>query len=119
MENGSQVTPFSYDFCKENGIQIQPISQIVNKEGTGDDTVDYLGYIEARLSQCIGKKLFEVDALLLVFPNTEYHRRMPVATSKYLRLQPGFTILKASLLCYKNQEESASTAAAEGYCENY
>ena len=41
------------------------------KEGTEGDTVDYLGYVEAKLLILFGKKMFETNALLLVLPTTE------------------------------------------------
>ena len=40
----SQVAHVIYDFCKENGIQIQSISQIVNIEATKGDTIDHSRY---------------------------------------------------------------------------
>ena len=73
LDTGSQVTHVSHDSVKKIRSDIQPISQIVNIEGTGDDIIDYLGYIEARFSQPTRKKLFEVDACLLVLPTTEHH----------------------------------------------
>ena len=50
LDAGSQVTHVNHDFCKENGIQMKPINQIVNEEGHGGDSIYYLGYIEATLS---------------------------------------------------------------------
>ena len=35
LDMGSQDTNVTYDFCKENGIQIKQIKQIVNIEGVG------------------------------------------------------------------------------------
>ena len=35
LDTGSQVTHFSHDICLANGIQINPIIQLVNIEGTG------------------------------------------------------------------------------------
>ena len=79
LDTGSQETYDSYDFSKENGIQNQPINQTVNIEGTGHGTIDYLGYIETRLSLPIGNKLDKESPLLLVFSTTDYHRRVVVA----------------------------------------
>ena len=44
----SKVTHISYDFCKVNGIKVQPISQIVDIEGTVGGIIDYLCYVEAK-----------------------------------------------------------------------
>ena len=49
LDTGSQVAHVSQDFCLANGIKIHPINQLVNIEGTGD-TIEYVGYIEAKLS---------------------------------------------------------------------
>ena len=40
----------------------------------------YVGYIEAKLALPIGSHTFEMEALLLVLPTTDYQRRVPVAT---------------------------------------
>ena len=78
LDTGSQVTHVSQDFCLANGIKIHPINQLVNIEGQGD-TIEYVGYIEAKLSLPIGTHTFEIEALLLVLPTTEYKKRVPVA----------------------------------------
>ena len=62
----NQVIYISHDYCKEHGIQIHPISQIVNIEETGD-IIDSLGYISAKLSLPIGNKMFKTSSLLLFF----------------------------------------------------
>ena len=38
-----------------------------------------MGYIEAKLSLPMGTHTFEIEALLLVLPTTEYQKRVPVA----------------------------------------
>ena len=43
------------------------------------DSIKYVGYIEAKLSLPMGSHNFEVEALLLVLPTTEYQKRVPVA----------------------------------------
>ena len=78
LDTGSQVTHVSQDFCLANGIKINPINQLVSIEGVGD-TIEYVGYIEAKLSLPMGTHTFEIKALLLVFPTTEYQKRVPVA----------------------------------------
>ena len=39
----------------------------------------YVGYIEANLTLPLGSQTFEVEALLLVLPTTDYQKRVPVA----------------------------------------
>ena len=43
------------------------------------DSIKYVGYIEANLTLLLGSQTFEVEALLLVLPSTDYHKRVPVA----------------------------------------
>ena len=54
LDTGSQVTHFSHDFCVAKGIEINPLAKLVNIEGTGGDTIEYLGYAEASLSLPMG-----------------------------------------------------------------
>ena len=79
LDTGSQVTHVSQDFCLANGIKIHPINQLVNIEGTCGDTIEYVGYIEAKLFLPMGTHTFEIEALLVVFPTTEYQKSVPVA----------------------------------------
>ena len=57
LDTGSQVTYASQDFCLANGIKINPINQLVNIEGMGV-TIEYIGYIEAKLSLTMGTITF-------------------------------------------------------------
>ena len=43
------------------------------------DTIEYVGYVEAKLSLPMGSQTFNIEALLLVLPTTEYQKRVPVA----------------------------------------
>ena len=78
LDTGSQVTHVSQDFCLANVIKIHPINQLVNVEGWGDN-IEYVGYIKAKLTLPMGTHTFEIEALLLVLPTTEYQKRVPVA----------------------------------------
>ena len=40
LDTGSQVTHVSQDFCLARGIQIHPINQLVDTEGTGGTVVN-------------------------------------------------------------------------------
>ena len=42
-------------------------------------SIKYVGCIEATLTLPLGSKTFEVEALLLVLPSTDYQKRVPVA----------------------------------------
>ena len=79
LDTGSQVTHVSHDYCVANGIAIHPIAKLVNIEGTGGDSIEYLGYAEASLSLPMGSHTFDIEALLLVLPTTEYLKKVPVS----------------------------------------
>ena len=78
LDTGSQVIHVSHDFCLANGIQIHPITKLVNIKGTGGDTIKHVGYAKAKLSFPMGSQNFNIEALLLVLPTSEYQERVPV-----------------------------------------
>ena len=65
-------------FVFANGIEINPLAKLVNIEGTGGDSIEYLGYAEASLSLLMGSHTFKTEALLLVLPTTDYLKKVPV-----------------------------------------
>ena len=79
LDTGSQVTHVSEAFCQANNFQIYPLDKLVEIEGSGEDLIKYIGYIEATLILPLGTHSFETEALLLVLPSTEYQQRVPVA----------------------------------------
>ena len=79
LDTGSQVTHVSHDYCVANGIAINPLAKLVNIEGTGGDSIEYLGYAEASLSLPMGSHTFNIEALLLVLPTTEYLKKVPIS----------------------------------------
>ena len=79
LDTGSQVTHVTHDFCLANGIEINPLSKLVNIEGTDGDSIEYLGYSEASLSLPVGSHTFNIEALLLALPTADYLRKVPVS----------------------------------------
>ena len=79
LGTGSQVTNVSHDLCVANGIEINPIAKLVNIEGTGGNSIEYLGCAEASLSLPMGSHTFKTEALLLVLPTTDYLKKVPVS----------------------------------------
>ena len=79
LDTGSQVTHISEAYCQTNNIQINPLDKLVEMEGTGGDLIKYIGYIEATLTLPLGSHSFEIEALLLVLPSTDYQKRVPIA----------------------------------------
>ena len=79
LDTGSQITHVSEAFCQAKGLQIHPLNHLVEIEGTGGDSMKYIGYIEAKLTLPLGSQSFEVEGLLLVLPSTDCQKRVPVA----------------------------------------
>ena len=79
LDTGSQVTHISEAFCQANSIQIHPLDKMVEIEGDWGDIIKYIGYIEATLTLPLGSQTFEIEALLLVLPSTDYQQRVPIA----------------------------------------
>ena len=73
------MTHVSHDYCVANEIEINPIAKLVNIEGTGGDSIEYLGYAEASLSLPMGSHTCNIEGLLLVLPTTEYLKKVPVS----------------------------------------
>ena len=78
LDTGSKVTHISEAFCQANDIQSNPLNQLVEIEGTGGDSIKYIGYTEATLTLPLGTQFFDIEALLLVLPSTDYQKRVPV-----------------------------------------
>ena len=79
LDTQNQVTHVSHDFCLANRIEIHPLAKLVNIEGTVGDSIEYIGYAEASLSLPMGSQTFDIEALLLVLPTTDYLRKVPVS----------------------------------------
>ena len=79
LDTGSQVTHVSHDFCLANEIEINPLAKLVNIDGTGGDSIEYIGYAEASLSLPMGSQTFNIETLLLVLPTTDYLIKVPVS----------------------------------------
>ena len=78
LDTGSQITHVSEAFCQAKGLQINPSNHLVEIVGTGGDSIKYVGYIEANLTLPSGSQTFEVEALLLALPSTDYQKRVPI-----------------------------------------
>ena len=85
---GAQVLTISAQFCKELTLQIQPLDQLLELEGTGGAAIPYLRFVEVNL-QIPGIKSYSEDVLLLVIPTTTY--------SKTVRVMVGTKIIDKAL----------------------
>ena len=49
VDLGAQVSNISAQLCKELGLEIQPLGQLLELEGTGGAAIPYLGFVEVNL----------------------------------------------------------------------
>ena len=77
IDSGVQVLSISAQFCKELTLQIQPLGQLLELEGTGSAAIPYLRFVEVNL-QIPGIRNYNEDVLLLVIPTTTYSKTVPV-----------------------------------------
>ena len=68
---GAQDSSISSQFCGDLALQIQPLGQILELEGTGASAIPYLRFVEVNL-QISGIQNYNEDVLLLVIPTTTY-----------------------------------------------
>ena len=77
VDLGTQVSSVSSQFCKDLALQIQPLGQLLELEGTGGSAIPYLGFVEVNL-QIPGIKKYNKDVLLLVISMMTYSEMVPV-----------------------------------------
>ena len=77
VDSGAQVLNISAQLCEELGLEIQPLGQLLELEGTGGAAIPYLGFIEVNL-QILGIRRYNEDVLLLAIPTMAYAERVPV-----------------------------------------
>ena len=61
----------SSKFCEDLVLQIQPLGQLLELEGTGGAAIPYLELVEVNL-QIPGITSYNEDVLLLIIPTTTY-----------------------------------------------
>ena len=71
IDSGPQVSSVSAKFCKDLVLQIKPLGQLLELEGTGGAAIPYLGFLEVNL-QILGIRNYNEGVLLLVIPTTTY-----------------------------------------------
>ena len=77
VDLGAQVSNISARLCEELGLEIQPLGQLLELEGTGGAAIPYLGFVEVNL-QIPGIRRYNEDVLLLAIPTMAYSERVPV-----------------------------------------
>ena len=77
VDLGAQVSNISAQLCEELGLEIQPLGQLLELEGTGGAAIPYLRFVEVNL-QILGIRSYNEEGLLLAIPTTAYTERVPV-----------------------------------------
>ena len=83
VDSGAQVSNISAQLCKELGLEIQPLGQLLELEGTGGAAIPYLGFVEVNL-QIPGIRSYNEDVLLLAIPTMAYARVLVMVGSKII-----------------------------------
>ena len=77
IDSGAQVSSISDTFASKLGSKIKQLNTLLDLEPTGGGQVPYDGYVELRM-QVPNVKAFDLDVLMLVIPESEYSRRVPI-----------------------------------------
>ena len=77
IDSGAHVSSISFRFCGNLALQIQPLGQLWELEGTGGSAIPHLRFVEVNL-QIQGIKNYNEDVLLLVISTTTYSEMVPV-----------------------------------------
>ena len=77
IDSGASVTTITEGCCRDLGLQIKPLGDLLHVEGTSGHTIPYKGYVEANL-QIPRVNQYRESILLLVLPNYLYGRDVPV-----------------------------------------
>ena len=101
VDLGAQVSNRSAQLCKDLGLKIQPLGQLLELEGTGGAAIPYLRFVEVNL-QILGIRGYNEDVLLLAIPTMAYTEGVPVAV--------GSKIIDRALSCMTVGELAHVTA---------
>ena len=101
VDLGAQVSTISAGLCKELELEIQPLGQLLEPEGTGSAAIPYLGFVEVNL-QIPRLRRYNEDVLLLAIPTMTYSKRVLVVV--------GSKIIDKTLSCMTVGELAKVTA---------
>ena len=101
VDSWAQVSTISAKLCKELDLEIQPLGQLLELEGTGGAAIPYLRFVEVNL-QIPGVRRYNEDVLLLAIPTMTYSKRVPVIV--------GSKIIDKTLSCMTAGELAKATA---------
>ena len=77
IDSGAQVSSISDKFAEELNLEVKKLETLLDLEPTGGGQVPYDGYVEVRL-QIPNVQAFDLDILMLVIPESEYSKSVPV-----------------------------------------
>ena len=77
IDSGAQISSISDKFVKELNLEVKKLETLLDLEPTGGGRVPYDGYVEVRL-QIPNVQAFDLDVLMLVIPESEYSKSVPI-----------------------------------------
>ena len=77
IDSGAQISSISDKFAKLLNLEVKKLETLPDLEPTGGGQVPYYGYVEVRL-QIPNVQAFNLDVLMLVIPESEYSKSVPV-----------------------------------------
>ena len=82
LDTGSQLSMISRSFCKQHGLEIQPLSKLVGCDAVNGTEIEYDGFVELNFQVPGGN--FNEDHLFLVVSPTEYYKEIPGIVGTYV-----------------------------------
>ena len=77
IDSGAQISSISDKFAEALNLEVKKLETLLDLEPTGAGQVPYDGYVEVRL-QIPNVQAFDLDVLMLVIPESEYSKTVPV-----------------------------------------
>ena len=77
IDSGAQISSISDTFASKLGLKVKQLDTLLDLEPTGGGRVPYDGYVELRM-RVPNVRAFDLDVLMLVIPESEYFRRVPI-----------------------------------------
>ena len=77
IDSGAQISSISDKFAEALNLEVKKLETLLDLEPTGGGRVPYDGYVEVRL-QIPNVQAFDLDVLMLVIPESEYSKTVPV-----------------------------------------
>ena len=76
LDTGAMVSTLTLSLCQQLNLPLHPMSQLVRVEGVGGHSLQYLGYVIAKLE--VSELHQEFEAMFLVVPDIGYNCTTPV-----------------------------------------